>query len=133
MTNDSIADALTRIRNAQRAGHKSVIMPAIHSSVRLLELLKREGFIESFKVQTNAESGFEECNVVLKYFSSGEPVMGRATRISTPGRRVFCSADKLPTVKNGLGIAVISTSMGLMSDREARLKKVGGEIWATVG
>jgi len=124
---------LTRIRNAQRAGHKAVVLPAIQASLRLIELLKSEGFIESFKVDHNKDTGFEQCTVVLKYFSSGEPVIGRATRVSSPGRRVFCGADKIPTVKNGLGIAVISTSMGLMSDRQARSQKVGGEIWATIG
>ena len=133
MVNDSIADLLTRIRNAQRAGHRGVRVSAFGTNRRILEVLKDEGFIESFSAQKNTASNVDEFEVVLKYFSSGEPVMGRIARISKPGRRVYCECEKLPVVKNGLGIAIVSTSEGVMSDREARRRKIGGEVWAHIG
>lgn len=131
MSNDSVSDVLTRIRNAQRAGHKVVQLPVSNVAKGLVDLLKQEGFVDGFA--TKETESFPVIEVYLKYLSSGEPVIGKATRVSKPGRRVYMGWEEIPLVKNGLGIAVVSTSQGLMSDREARKRKVGGEVWALVG
>lgn len=132
MVNDTIADVLTRIRNAQRAGHKSVRVSASRSSQGVLTVLRDEGFVESFEVVKDRADKFDECNVVLKYFGSGEPVIDKAKRMSTPGRRVYSGVEDLPRVDCGLGISIISTSKGIISDREARKQHIGGEVLATV-
>lgn len=132
MVNDWISDALTRIRNAQRAGHKVVAIPASRMVQSLIEVLKHEGFIESFEREAG-DDGFDKITVYLKYFSNGEPVIRQARRMSSPGRRLYSPVDTLPRVKSSLGISIVSTSQGVMSDREARKRGIGGEVLAIVG
>jgi len=132
MVTDTIADLLTRIRNGQRAGHKMVKVSSSKMTKRLLEVLKDEGFIGSFKPSADTEGKFETIDVHLKYYGSGEPVIATASRISTPGKRIYKSADELPKIHAGLGISIVSTSQGVMSDREARKRKIGGEVLAQI-
>ncbi len=134
MSSDYIADLLTRIRNAQRVGHRSVRIR--HSKVveQILGVLRGEGFIDSFDVQASkVNSKFKECEVVLRYYDTGEPLIGIANRISSSGRRVYRHSDKLPTVRSGLGISIVSTSQGIMSDKEAKKRRIGGEVMAVIG
>ena len=133
MVTDPIADLLTRVRNAQRAGHKSVRVQVSNQSRRVLELLKDEGFISSFEEKPAYEGNFTEYNVVLKYNPMGKPLISLARRVSKPGRRIYSRANELPKVHCGLGIAIISTSQGVLSDREARKRGVGGEVLAHIG
>ena len=132
MINDHVSDMITRIRNGQRAGHRSVVVTAAKLNKSVLEVLKKEGLIEGFEtVQT--EEGFQGIRVGLKYYSSGRPVIGRATRVSRPGCRKYSKTEKLPKVSSGLGIAIVSTSKGVMADHEARKLRVGGEVIALFG
>lgn len=133
MSNDTLSDSLTMIRNAQAAGHKQVSLRSVSATKDLLNVLKSEGFIESYATKSAEAGSFDKIEVFLKYMSTGEPVISSAVRMSKPGRRFYCGWENIPHVKNGLGIAVVSTSEGVMSDREARRRKVGGEIWALVG
>ena len=133
MMTDTIADMLTRIRNAQRAGHKTVRVRASKMSHKMLDVLKSEGFITSFKQVKPEGEKFEQVDIFLKYFSSGAPVIKTARRISRSGQRIYCGSENLPKVHCGLGISVVSTSRGIMSDREARKKKLGGEVLAHIG
>ena len=133
MVTDPISDLLTRIRNAQRAGHKSVRVQLSSQSRRMLELLKSEGFIGAFEEKPALEGNFKEYNVVLKYNTAGKPIISLAKRVSKPGRRVYLRANELPQVHCGLGIAVVSTSQGVLTDREARKRGVGGEVLAHIG
>ena len=105
-------------------------MPVSKVNKSLLEVLKKEGFIEGYSQKKQVIGSFDGYDVVLKYFESGEPVVSLARRVSKPGRRVYVRGDKLPKVENGLGIAIISTSQGIMSDRDARKRKIGGELLA---
>lgn len=130
MSTDSIADLLTRIRNAYRANSRSVIVPLSSVNKGILEVLKKEGFIDNYSQKKEAIGSFDGYDVVLRYFENGEPVISKAQRISKPGRRVYVRGDKLGKVENGLGIAIVSTSQGIMSDRDARKKKIGGELLA---
>lgn len=138
MINDLVADLLTRIRNAQRAGHKSVLVKSSALSKSVLRVLREEGFIDGYEAKRVAsESGkpkvtFEQVSVNLKYFSDGVPAISSARRVSKSGRRVYRAIDKMKRVHSGLGIVVLSTSKGLMSDREARKQKIGGEIIAEI-
>ncbi|WKZ56331.1 MAG: 30S ribosomal protein S8 [Bdellovibrionota bacterium] len=138
MTTDSLADCLTRIRNAQIGGHKSVRVHAFRLNKAVLDVLKREGFIDSYSLRKADKSagkkgtGFDQLEVVLKYFASGEPVLRELTRISKSGRRVYSHIKDLPKVGQGLGITVLSTPAGVMSDREARGRGVGGELLVRV-
>lgn len=133
MTNDYVSDLLTRIRNAQRAGHKSVVVLDSKMTRQILAVLKNEGMIESF-ADSEKKQGFGKLiNVALRYTSTGRPVITKITTVSKPGRRIYQKADNLPKVSCGLGVAVISTSRGVMSDKEARKNSVGGEILALVG
>lgn len=132
MVTDSIADLLTRIRNGQRAGHKMVKVSSSKMTIRILDVLKEEGFIGSYKVSAPADDTFETLDVHLKYYSSGAPVIGAAKRISTSGKRIYRSSEDLPKVHSGLGISIVSTSQGVMSDREARKRKIGGEVLAQI-
>lgn len=134
MSSDYIADLLTRIRNAQRVGHKTV--RARHSKVseQILSVLRSEGFIDAYEVQTSkVNANFKELEVVLRYYDTGEPLIGIINRFSSSGRRVYRRTDKLPTIRSGLGISIISTSQGIMSDKEARKRGIGGEVMAVVG
>ena len=132
MSTDSIADLLTRIRNAYKAGHRSVIVPVSKVNKSVLEVLKGEGFIEGFSVKKQAIKSFDGLDVFLKYYENGEPLISRATRVSKPGRRVYVRDGKISKVENGLGIALVSTSQGIISDRDARKKKIGGELLAQI-
>jgi small subunit ribosomal protein S8 len=123
---DPIADMLTRIRNAQAAAKSQVTMPASKVKAAIAQVLRDEGYIAGFAVAPT-ELGRMELTVTLKYFE-GRPVIERIDRVSKPGRRVFRGKDDLPKVMGGLGVAIVSTSKGLMSDRAARAAGHGGEI-----
>lgn len=127
---DPIADMLTRIRNGQQARLASVVSP--HSKVRvgILEALKKEGYIRDFSVSAN-DNNSKDIKIELKYHE-GKPVIKELTRVSKPGRRVYSSISSLPKYYNGLGVTILSTSKGVLSDYDARLSNVGGEVICTV-
>jgi len=125
MMTDPIADMLTRIRNAQSAGKTTVTMPASKLKQSIAKVLQDEGYIDSFEVQDNA--GKPLMTVSLKYYE-GRPVIDTIKRVSRPGLRIYKSKDELPQVQGGLGVAIISTSKGVMSDRAARSQGEGGEV-----
>ena len=127
---DPIADYLTRIRNANMAKHDSVEIPASNIKKSISEILKREGFIRDYEVADDNKQGV--IKVFLKYGPNGERVISGLKRISKPGLRNYVSAEDLPKVLNGLGIAIVSTSAGVITDKEARQKGVGGEVIAYV-
>lgn len=127
---DPIGDLLTRIRNGQAARLSSVHCPASKLRVNLLEVLKREGYIRDYAV-TEQGSGKSELNIELKY-SEGQPVIREIKRVSKPGRRVYSQIKDVPRVYNGLGISILSTPRGVLSDREAREANVGGEVLCRV-
>ncbi|HHW79777.1 MAG TPA: 30S ribosomal protein S8 [Acholeplasmataceae bacterium] len=127
---DPIADMLTRIRNANHMRHKKVEIPNSRLKADVLAVLKKEGYIVDFFVETKPKFG--KIVVTLKYTETNERVIKGLKRISKPGLRVYASVEQLPRVLNGLGVALISTSNGIMTDREARLAKVGGEVLAYV-
>lgn len=127
---DPIADYLTRIRNANMAKHDSVEIPASNIKKSISEILKREGFIRGYEVADDNKQGV--IKVFLKYGPNGERVISGLKRISKPGLRNYVSAEDLPKVLNGLGIAIVSTSAGVITDKEARQKNVGGEVVAYV-
>ena len=129
-TTDPIADMLTRIRNANSAKHKTVDVPASKMKTAIAEILFREGYIKSFEVISNENQGI--IRITLKYDEKGTRVIDGIKRISKPGLRVYASKDELPQVLNGLGIALISTSRGILTDKEARKQNVGGEVLAFV-
>ena len=123
--NDPIADMLTRIRNALASDKVSVSMPSSKQKVAIADVLKAEGYITEYSVSGDDKK--PELNIDLKYYQ-GEPVIELIERISTPGRRVYKAAQEIPSVKGGLGVAIVSTSKGLMSDRQARKEGHGGEV-----
>jgi small subunit ribosomal protein S8 len=126
---DPIADMLTRIRNAQMVGHTEVAMPASRLKASIAQVLKQEGYIEDFALR---ESGpMKELRIALKYYA-GRPVIERLERVSKPGLRVYRGRDDIPRVLNGLGVAILSTSRGVMTDRKARADGVGGEVLCIV-
>lgn len=127
---DPIADMLTRIRNANADRKKSVTMPSTKVKLSIAEVLKREGYISEFELIEKPLQN--ELKIVLKYGPEGEMVIQKVERCSKPGRRIYRSADALPEVRDGLGIAVVSTSRGMMSDRECRKNKLGGEVLCTI-
>ncbi|MBL8259973.1 MAG: 30S ribosomal protein S8 [Candidatus Competibacteraceae bacterium] len=127
---DPIADMLTRIRNAQTAAKTQASMPSSKLKVAIARVLRDEGYISDFSVANNA-AGHPELTVALKYFE-GRPVIDKIERVSRPSRRVFRGKDELPKVMNGLGVAIISTPQGLMSDRAARAAGHGGEVLCLV-
>ena len=126
---DPIADMLTRIRNANRQHHETVMVPASKLKVDIAEILKNEGFIKGYKVE--GEGPIKNIVITLKY-RGNERVITDLKRISKPGLRVYASKDELPKVLNGLGIALISTSKGIKTDKEARAENLGGEVLAYV-
>jgi small subunit ribosomal protein S8 len=126
---DPVADMLTRIRNAQMAEKISVTMPASKLKVAIAGVLRDEGYIDNFAVSEN--DGKPLLDVSLKYYA-GRPVIERIERISKPGLRVYKGRDDLPTVMNGLGVAIVSTPKGVMTDRKARASNVGGEVLCIV-
>ncbi len=123
---DPIADMLTRIRNAVAVGHERVAMPASKLKVNIAQILVDEGYIDRFEV--NGDGQHSELELVLRYGERRRPVIEGLKRISRPGHRVYRGATELPLVQGGLGVAVVSTSQGLMADREARKRRLGGEI-----
>jgi len=130
MMTDPIADMLTRIRNAQMAGLERIEMPASKLKAAIAEILKKEGYIVN--ARTFRQRGKPYLRLTLRYDDEGRPAIREIVRVSKPGRRVYVGADELPRVKNGLGIAIISTSKGIMTDRQARKLRVGGEVLCTV-
>lgn len=127
--NDPIADALTRIRNAKIAKHETVSMPASNLKEELIKVLQNEGYVEGYTVEE--KDGFKFINVTLKYLN-GQSVITGLQRVSKPGLRVYSKAKNMPRVFDGMGIAVISTSKGLMTEKAARANKLGGEVLAYV-
>lgn len=131
MIHDPIADMLTRIRNGIRANQHSVeIRPLSKIKLSILDILKKEGFISEYKVTSEQKGG--TCEVILKYDKSGVCVIEDLQRVSKPSIRVYVDKDHIPWTRNGLGISIISTSQGLITDREARKRKIGGEILLSV-
>lgn len=127
---DPIADLLTRIRNASKMRHPDVKIPASKLKADILAIMKKEGFIKDFKTVTTKNSVKVDLVVTLKYSPTNERVIKGLKRVSKPGLRVYAGVDQLPKVLNGLGVALISTSKGILTDKEARLQKVGGEVLA---
>ena len=125
---DPVADMLTRIRNANQAMHEGVVMPSSKQKIALADLLKEEGYITDFDVSNSEKSTGDVLSITMKYTDSRERVISGLKRVSKPGLRVYTKSDKIPRVLGGLGVAVVSTSKGLMSDREARRRHMGGEI-----
>ena len=126
---DPIADMLTRIRNAQMAQKSAVVMPASKLKQAIAAVLKDEGYVEDFAVRAN--SGKPQLDIALKYYA-GQPVIERIERVSRPGLRVYKGCQDLPKVMNGLGVAIVSTPKGVMTDRRARASNLGGEVLCIV-
>ena len=123
--NDPIGDMLSRIKNSQSRNHKKVELPSSNFKIKISEVLKNEGYIIGYKVSSDDKKPTLE--IELKY-NYGSPVISSIERVSKPGRRIFSSAESLPKINNGLGIAIVSTPKGVMSDIDARKNKIGGEI-----
>jgi small subunit ribosomal protein S8 len=138
--NDSVADFLTRIRNALKADHDDVLIPSSGLNRELARLLKQEGYIEDFSIERMrrqagsrpSRAEFETIRVKLKYTQDRDPVISGLKRVSKPGRRQYATADELPRVLGGMGTAIITTSRGVMTANEARRERVGGEVVAYV-
>ena len=128
MMTDPIADMLTRVRNANTAMHDEVRMPSSKQKVALADVLQREGYIGGYEVAPSPTGVGEILTIAMKYSPDRDRTISGLRRISTPGLRVYRKADSVPRVLGGLGVAVLSTSQGLMTDREARRRKVGGEV-----
>ena len=126
MNTDPIADMLTRIRNANMVSHPSVTVPASKLKIALAELLKSEGYIENYEVKSDDK--FKYIEITLKYDASNKPVISNLRRVSKPGLRTYCKSKNIPQVFGGMGIAILSTSKGLLTDRKARKENLGGEI-----
>ena len=127
---DTIADLLTRIRNANSAKHETVQIPASNMKKAICQILLDEGYIKSFSVEEDGKQGV--ITVTLKYLEGKQPVIQGLRRVSKPGLRIYSSVEDMPKVMKGLGIAIISTSKGVMTDREARKQNVGGEVLAFI-
>ncbi|MEM6682296.1 MAG: 30S ribosomal protein S8 [Pseudomonadota bacterium] len=127
---DPLGDMLTRIRNGQRARKESILSPSSNLRVRVLDVLQREGFIRGYNVEEQ-QNNHREVRIELKYHE-GDPVIRDIARVSKPGRRVYSGVSDLPRILNGLGISIVSTPKGVLSDAEAREKHVGGEVLCTV-
>jgi small subunit ribosomal protein S8 len=130
MMTDPIADLLTRVRNANAIGKKKVAMPASKLKVGIVQILQEEGFVASYTVEPGAPAS--QLVVQLKYGPDGEKVIRKIERVSKPGCRVYSSATRIPSVLRGLGIYILSTNQGVVSDRTARERKVGGEVLCKV-
>ena len=128
---DPIADMLTRLRNAIGASHRRVDMPSSKIKVQVARILKESSYITDYRV-IETEEGRKVLRVILKYAAGGQPVIRELKRISTPGLRRYVGVTEIPRVRNGLGMAIVSTSKGLMSDRDARRANTGGELLAIV-
>ena len=129
MMTDPIADMLTRIRNASSAKHKRVDMPVSRLKTEIARILKENHFIHDYKILDDGRHGV--LRIYLKYYED-KPVIRSLRRVSRPGRRIYKGAGEMPRIRNGLGLAIVSTSKGMMSDRQARSHKVGGEVMALV-
>ncbi len=130
VVNDPIADLLTRIRNALTAKHETVIVPLSKMKKAIADILVNEGYIAS--AEEIEDNGHKNIKITLKYGAKNERVISCLKRISKPGLRVYCGYEDLPKVLNGLGIAIISTSKGIMTDKQARADKIGGEVLAYI-
>ena len=130
MNTDPIADMLTRIRNANTVSHETVEMPSSKLKVALARLLKEEGYIVSY--EEKVEGAFKTLSIELKYDENNKPVITSLKRVSKPGLRNYCKAKNLPQVLGGMGVAVVSTSKGLLTDRKARKENLGGEVLAYI-
>ena len=128
---DPIADMLTRLRNACTSKHRRVDMPASKMKVEIARILKENNFIQDYRL-VETEEGRTLLRVVLRYAAGGQPVIRELKRISTPGLRKYVAVTEIPRVRNGLGMAILSTSQGVLSDREARHRRAGGELLALV-
>lgn len=128
MMQDTIADMLTRIRNAGLARKESVTMPSSKMKASIAQVLKDEGYIESFQIEGDKKP---ELHIVLKYYA-GKSVIEKIDRVSRPGLRIYRSCDELPVVMNGLGVVIVSTSKGVITDRKARSLNIGGEVICVV-
>ena len=126
MVTDPVADLLTRIRNGSLAEHEKVDIPSSKLKVRLAEILKEEGFIKNFRFIEDKRQGV--LRVYLKYGPGQERVISGLRRVSKPGKRLYVGADRIPTVLGGMGVAILSTPRGVLTDRESRKAKVGGEV-----
>jgi small subunit ribosomal protein S8 len=129
MYSDPIADFLTRIRNASRAEHEKVDIPSSKLKLRMAEILKDEGFIKNFRIIEDNKQG--TLRVYLKYVGS-EKIISGIVRVSRPGRRIYVTKDKIPTILGGMGVAILSTSAGVMTDRQVRKQHLGGEVLAYI-
>lgn len=127
---DPIADLLTRIRNANSAKHETVDIPASNMKKAIVEILNEEGYIKGYKVIEDGKQGV--IRVTLKYAANKEKVLSGLKRVSKPGLRIYAGADEMPKVLKGLGIAIVSTSKGVMTDKKARAEHIGGEVLAFV-
>ncbi len=130
MVTDPIADMLTRIRNANQMRYNEVVIPSSNMKLEIVKILKNEGFIADYKIEKNEVQ--DNIIVTLKYGKNKERVISGLKRISKPGLRVYAKAEEVPTVLNGLGIAIVSTSKGVMTGKEARKENLGGEVLAYV-
>ena len=130
LTTDSIADMLTRIRNALKVKHADVVVPKTKKKTAIAKILLEEGYINAFEIKSNGK--YNDIVITLKYDDEGQSVIQGLKRISKPGLRVYAQADKIPYVISGLGIAIISTNKGIVTDKEARKLNVGGEVLAFV-
>ena len=128
---DPISDMLTRIRNACGSKHRRVDMPLSKMKLEIARILKENNFIQDYKT-LETEEGRKLLRVILRYAQGGQPVIRQLQRVSTPGLRKYVGATEIPRVRNGLGMAILSTSQGLMSDRQARQKRTGGELLAFI-
>ncbi len=126
MMTDPIADMLTRVRNAAAVGHKTVVLPSSKMKESLAEILVSEGYVDRYEVK-EAGAG-KELTLVMRYGDRRDPAITGLTRVSKPGHRIYRGASEIPRVQGGLGVAVVSTSQGLLPDREARRRRLGGEI-----
>ena len=131
MNTDPIADLLTRIRNATNAGHLSTVVPASTTKGRILQVLTDEGYINKFEQRDDA-AGKPEFKVTLRYLGDGRPAIKMLSRLSKPGRRVYVPKDEVKRYRGGLGLTIVSTSQGMMSDAEARKRGIGGELICSV-
>ena len=127
---DPIADMLTRIRNAQRMGHESLALPASKLKQRIAQVLANEGYLREVAFKADGPQGL--INIGLKYGPGKSPAINQLKRVSRPGRRVYVGVDAIPRVKNGLGVAILSTSKGIVVDRDARKNRLGGELLCMV-
>jgi small subunit ribosomal protein S8 len=126
MMTDPVADMLTRVRNASSAEHEKVDIPASKLKVRIAEILKEEGFIKSFRVIGDSKQG--TLRIYLKYGPGNERVIAGLVRVSRPGRRSYVTAANIPFVLDGMGVAILSTSKGVLTDRQSRKQRIGGEV-----